>query len=913
MKITNNVKKGFTLLELLGIIVLLAVIALVTVPIVLKVTENAKKESAALSAYAYVHTFSNYVATQEISSERLKLSNNRIYKVTDETEYDYTELDYFRENPDFNQTPSEIKLNNIIAVAGSMPTDGYVILGNGTLIEAELIIGDYVVYCDKYKKCVTTGKVLSNNVTSIEIQKPEVTVITAGKTLQLEAIIETTDGAEGSPKWLSSDTNIATVDKNGLVTGVSEGTTTIVASAGRKKARITITVINDSILGYVSNPNLKDNTYIDITSNGITYKAHLYVYDGDTVFSENKTFGDAKDVATATTYAQNMVIVKVNGDLTINSGVTVSPYHNTYGGPKGFLIYVTGKLINNGTINNSYGAYAKGENVYLWKNTDGTYEYIPATGAAGGAGVQSNAGYCTCSNKAGKTGGAGSNRGTAGGGSGNGYTCCNQYIVKKGGTGTSYSGGAGSGAAYACTSGDVTAYGAKGGTSCGNNTSAGASTTGGLLIIYSDSYENKGSIIAKGSSPTSATYAGGASGGGSINIFTNQPTNINQLGIITNTKYNEMKGTTNVAGGTKVASGGTGGTGTVNIGGIRNGQYYDLKAIIEQDKAAYIESVTKSGDSILSIVSNDIETAGYWNLKANNVVYPAHVYVYDGDTIFSENQIFGDSKDVATATTYAQNMVIVKVNGDLTINSGVTVSPYHNTYGGPKGFLIYVTGKLINNGTINNSYGAYAQGENVYLWKNADGTYEYVPALGAAGGAGVQSNAGYCTCSNKAGKTGGTGSNRGTAGGGSGNGYTCCDQYIVKKGGQGTSYSGGAGSGAAYACEAGDVSAYGTKGGTSCGNNTSAGAGIAGGLLIIYSDSYENNGSITAKGSSPTTATYAGGASGGGSINVFTNNEISLNKTVSAAGGTKINNGGTGGTGSITIGNISTGTFVKNN
>lgn len=30
--------------------------------------------------------------------------------------------------------------------------------------------------------------------------------------------------------------------------------------------------------------------------------------------------------------------------------------------------------------------------------------------------------------------------------------------------------------------------------------------------------------------------------------------------------------------------------------------------------------------------------------------------------------------------------------------------------------------------------GAYAEGQNVYLWKNIDGNYEYVPKIGAIGG-----------------------------------------------------------------------------------------------------------------------------------------------------------------------------------
>ena len=57
-------------------------------------------------------------------------------------------------------------------------------------------------------------------------------------------------------------------------------------------------------------------------------------------------------------------------------------------------------------------------------------------------------------------------------------------------------------------------------------------------------------------------------------------------------------------------------------------------------------------------------------------------------------------------------------------DEGVTVRPYYDElYGGPKGFTMYVTGKLENNGTIDNSHGAKAEGQDVYLWKNADGTY----------------------------------------------------------------------------------------------------------------------------------------------------------------------------------------------
>ena len=47
-------KKGFTLVELLAIIVILAIIAVITVPIVLNVIENSRKGAARSSALGYV-------------------------------------------------------------------------------------------------------------------------------------------------------------------------------------------------------------------------------------------------------------------------------------------------------------------------------------------------------------------------------------------------------------------------------------------------------------------------------------------------------------------------------------------------------------------------------------------------------------------------------------------------------------------------------------------------------------------------------------------------------------------------------------------------------------------------------------------------------------------------------------------
>ena len=723
--------------------------------------------------------------------------------------------------------------------------------------------------------------------------------------------------------------------------------------------------------------------FFEVTGNNGTktttekYPVHMYSYQGNQVWKTSNVpnsgiFGDVNDIsrdvaATSTTsayrsYAQNMVIVRVNGDLTLKSGVTLKPYSTKYGGPKGFLVYVTGKLtIESGaSINNSKGAYAEGQDVYLWKNADGTYEFVPKVGGAG-------AGKAT-----GGTGGAASTittskRATAGGGAGAGWGSGGA-----GAAGTSYSGGSGGGGAYNnATAGAASGNGGPGGSAAGgagggagnpagsgsNGLVAPQNGTGGLLIIYADSYKNSGTIVANGSDGglmNINSTNGAGSGAGSINIFTNQETEIDQLGIDKNAKYTVMLGTVTVNGGTgknsaSSTNSGNGGTGSINIGEIRNGQYYDLKDAIQQDIDTYTESVTRRKESILKIMEENFESGYYFfevtgnnGTKTTTEKYPVHMYSYQGNQVWKTSNvpnsgIFGDVNDIsrdvaATSTTsayrsYAQNMVIVRVNGDLTLKSGVTLQPYSTTYGGPKGFLVYVTGKLtIENGAkIDNSKGAYAEGQDVYLWKNADGTYEFIPKAGAAGGASVSR-----TATGGAGKAGSTAGKRATAGGAGGG----SSNYgkVSGAGAAGTSYSGGAGGGGTYRnSNAGAGGPNGGAGGTN-GDLGSKGAGNpsggTGGLLIIYADSFKNSGTLTANGAAAASVNgCGGGGSGAGTINIFTNQDPEINQlgvdantkygsmlgtatTNGGAGGSGgESSGGAGGAGTINIGEIRNGQY----
>ena len=167
---------------------------------------------------------------------------------------------------------------------------------------------------------------------------------------------------------------------------------------------------SESLLKALENDEISTGTY-KVTVEDETYNLKVYSFNEDLNIKADTTLGTEEDVATASEYAKNMIVLKVNGDLTIDEGTTLTAYASKdgYGGPKGMTIYCTGTLTNNGTINmTARGAKAEGEDVYLWKNTDNSYEYVPAAGGIGSRGQSGNA----------EAGAAGVKRQTGGGGAG---------------------------------------------------------------------------------------------------------------------------------------------------------------------------------------------------------------------------------------------------------------------------------------------------------------------------------------------------------------------------------------------------------------------------------------------------------------------------------------------------------------
>ena len=368
---------------------------------------------------------------------------------------------------------------------------------------------------------------------------------------------------------------------------------------------------------------------------------------------------------------------------------------------------------------------------------------------------------------------------------------------------------------------------------------------------------------------------------------------------------------------------------------------------------------------------NNINTSGIYAVTVNgrtvdeieeSETYSLHVVVYNGDMVLNGVNVYdgielvdnvyevGDkTKDVATESNDAKNTVILKVNGNLTINNNITLTACKSGqgYGGPKGMIIYCTGDVINNGTISmTARGARAVGQNVYLWENSDGTFEYVPAIGADGGASVLSNGKEKPIPGNAGTDAVIRQTGGGASGGAQNGDEAKSTYSGT-GASGTSYSGGSGGGGCSHNSRGGIK-YGGNAGKNGGTgglgngyrastswvNRKAGGGAGnpggysglnglgnaqeeksddgtGGLLVIYTKNIYNNGTIESNGSKAVDYGHVqGGSSGGGSINIFYQEANESTGSINANGGEAIGNyGACGGNGSISIGKIQEGTY----
>ena len=160
-------KKGFTLIELLATIVILAVIALITIPTIVGVVEKTRRNAAKQSANMYKKMIGDSIAIDSINS---KMHTSGIYQVDEENSTIY------------NSSEDKIKVYG----KGELPSEGYVCLDEKMSVgNYSLKIGNYIV-------------IKTNDIVDVEKQE------------QLDMIRcyvpEVTINVEDSDKWTQSKT-----------------------------------------------------------------------------------------------------------------------------------------------------------------------------------------------------------------------------------------------------------------------------------------------------------------------------------------------------------------------------------------------------------------------------------------------------------------------------------------------------------------------------------------------------------------------------------------------------------------------------------------------------------------------------------------------------------------------------------
>jgi len=120
--------RGFTLVELLAVIVILALIALIATPIILNVINDAKKQAAKDSAYGYMDAVEKYIVSSELEDKSIK---DGTYSVED--------------------------LNSMgVNVKGSTPDNGTIKIESKTVKSYDIGIDGYAVSNGEVKKVSTT-------------------------------------------------------------------------------------------------------------------------------------------------------------------------------------------------------------------------------------------------------------------------------------------------------------------------------------------------------------------------------------------------------------------------------------------------------------------------------------------------------------------------------------------------------------------------------------------------------------------------------------------------------------------------------------------------------------------------------------------------------------------------------------
>ena len=161
-------KRGFTLVELLAVIVILAIIAVIATPIILGVIEKSKKGASENSALGYIDAVEKQIARNLLDEDATNDIKNRAYSV------------------------EELK-NLGVKVKGSEPSNGIIEIKNGEVKDYILGIDKYAVENGTATKVTNTNKY--ENGTEVYYNP------TTGEKCEESGSVSTTGQKSGCMKW----------------------------------------------------------------------------------------------------------------------------------------------------------------------------------------------------------------------------------------------------------------------------------------------------------------------------------------------------------------------------------------------------------------------------------------------------------------------------------------------------------------------------------------------------------------------------------------------------------------------------------------------------------------------------------------------------------------------------------------
>ena len=159
---------------------------------------------------------------------------------------------------------------------------------NGNVTAVAIGSATITASCGNVKaECKVT--VLAIEVEAISLSKTEMSIF-IGRASQLTATVSPDNATDKTIVWTSSNSDVATVDEKGNVTGIAIGSAIITASCGEVKAECKVSVIKKSqtITWSQKFNNIKDGDKIELTATASSGLDVVYtVLEGDAVVQGN--------------------------------------------------------------------------------------------------------------------------------------------------------------------------------------------------------------------------------------------------------------------------------------------------------------------------------------------------------------------------------------------------------------------------------------------------------------------------------------------------------------------------------------------------------------------------------------------------------------------------------------------------